>query len=183
MSGFRHDGDELLHTGFIWTMVRGRFVAPDGEVFFRDIIRSPGAVGVVPVIHTTAGPDVVLVEQYRPAFDREVIEIPAGTRDVPGEAPETTGRRELIEEAGLRAGAMTHLTDFYPSPGMTDSVCNLFLATECTPVEQDLQGVEEQYMRLLRLPLSEAMAMVDSGQIADAKSVIALLMTDRYLSS
>lgn len=182
MSRFGHAGDELLHTGFIWNLVRGEFVAPDGEHFVRDIVRSPGSVGVLPLIDMPAGPEVVLVEQYRPAYDREVIEIPAGMRDIPGEAPETTGRRELIEEAGLRAGSMTHLTDCLPSPGMTDAVCSLFLATDCTPVEQDLQGVEERYLRLLRLPLREALSMVTAGQIVDAKSIIALLLTDRHLN-
>lgn len=182
MSGFRHLGDDVVHQGYVWKVARARFAAPDAEVFERDIVRSPGAVGVVPLVFDAEGlPSVVLVEQYRPPYERNVIEIPAGMRDVPGEPPEQTGRRELIEEAGLSADEMVHLVDIYPSPGMTDSVCSVFLATGCTPVEHDRQGPEEREMQLLHVPLDDALAMIDRGEINDAKTVAGLLTTDRRL--
>jgi ADP-ribose pyrophosphatase len=102
-------------------------------------------------------------------------------RDVPGEAPEETGRRELAEEAGLVPGAMVHLLDMLPSPGMTDSVCNIYLATDCTPVERHLHGPEENHSSVFEIPLAEALAMVDRGEIDDAKTVIGLLMVERRL--
>ena len=90
MSSFRHLGDRLVHQGYIWHLATAEFEAPDGERFRRDIVRSPGAVGVVPVHHGPDGrPGVVLVRQYRPAYDEVIIEIPAGMRDVPGEPVET----------------------------------------------------------------------------------------------
>jgi ADP-ribose pyrophosphatase len=184
MTGFRHLGDTEVHQGYVWKVVRARFSAPDGEPFERDIVRSPGAVGVVPLVFDAEGlASVVLVEQYRPPYERPVIEIPAGMRDVPGEAPVETGRRELVEEAGLRAGAMDHLVDMYPSPGMTDSVCSIFLATDCTPVDHDRHGPEEAEMRVLHLPLDDALAMIDRGEIQDAKTVVGLFATDRRLRS
>ncbi|MEO6653404.1 MAG: NUDIX hydrolase [Ilumatobacteraceae bacterium] len=183
-SGFRHLDDALVHEGSIWNLVTSEFVAPDGERFRRDIVRSPGAVGVVPLVFDAEGlPSVVLVAQYRPALDGEVIEIPAGMRDVDGEPPEQTGRRELIEEAGLRAGEMVHLIDILPSPGMTDSVCTVYLATGCTPAEHDRQGPEEQVMQVLHIPLDDALAMIDRGEIRDAKTVAGLFATDRRLRS
>ena len=182
MTGFRHLGDALVHEGYIWNLVTAEFEAPDGEVFRRDIVRSPGAVGVVPLVFDAEGlASVVLVRQYRPAYDEPVIEIPAGMRDVPGEPPAETGRRELVEEAGLAAGEMTHLVDILPSPGMTDSVCTIFLATECTPVDHDRQGPEEQTMEVLHVPLDDAMAMIDRGEIRDAKSVAGLQAAERRL--
>ena len=119
--GFVHVNDRLVHQGHIWRVVVADFVDPDGKSFERDIVRSPGAVGVVPLLPSADGWDVVLVRQYRAAFDRELIEIPAGMRDVEGEPPELTAHRELVEEVGYRAGSMEYLTTFLPSPGMTDS--------------------------------------------------------------
>ncbi|MDW3213137.1 MAG: NUDIX hydrolase [Ilumatobacteraceae bacterium] len=184
MAGFRHLGDTDVHQGHIWKVVVADFEAPDGTAFRRDVVRSPGSVGVVPLVFDAEGqPSVVLVEQYRPPYERNVIEIPAGMRDVPGEPPEATGRRELIEEAGLRAGEMSHLVDMLPSPGMTDSVCTIFLATGCTPAEFDRHGPEEEAMRLVHLPLADALSMIDRGEISDAKTVVGLLATDRRLRS
>src|SRR6187431_2772063 len=118
MADFRHLVDTEVHRGHIWNVVVAEFEAPDGSHFIRDIVRSPGAVAVVPVRFDGDGqPWVTLVRQYRPPYERDLIEVPAGMRDVPGEPPEETGRRELVEEAGLRAGAMVHLIDMLPSPG------------------------------------------------------------------
>ena len=99
MDTFRHLGDRKIYDGYIWKVVVGEFVAPNGEAFTRDIVRSPGAVAVVPIRYNDAGePFVVLIKQYRAAFDRVIIEVPAGMRDIPGEAPEVTAIRELGEE-------------------------------------------------------------------------------------
>jgi ADP-ribose pyrophosphatase len=179
---FRRITERVVHQGHVWRVVVAEFEAPDGSRFERDVVRSPGAVGVVPLIFDAEGnPSVVLVSQYRPVYDRNLIEIPAGMRDVDGEPPEHTGRRELIEEAGLDAGEMVHLIDLLPSPGTTDSVTTIFLATGCTPVERTLHGPEEQYSELLHVPLDEALAMVERGEIGDAKSATGLMLTERRL--
>lgn len=184
MSEFRHRSDRLVHQGHVWHVVVAEFDAPDGSTFERDIVRSPGAVGVVPVIFDAEGqPSVVLVSQFRPPYERALVEIPAGMRDVEGEPAEETGRRELIEEAGLRATEMVHLIDMLPSPGMTDSVCSIFMATGCEPVPHDRHGPEEESMELLHLPLDDALAMIDRGEITDAKSVCGLLTAHRRLNA
>lgn len=182
MTGFRHLGDREVHRGHIWNVVLAEFEAPDGGRFTRDLVRSPGAVAVVPLIFDAEGlPSVILVNQYRPAFRRVIIEIPAGMRDVPDEPPVETGRRELAEEAGLAPAEMTHLVDVCPSPGMTDSVCIVYLATGCTTVEHDRHGPEESEMELLHVPLDDALAMIDRGEICDAKTIAGLFATDRRL--
>jgi ADP-ribose pyrophosphatase len=184
VTGFRHRSDTEVHQGFVWNVVVAEFEAPDGSLFHRDIVRSPGAVAVVPLIVDDEGrTSVVLVNQYRPPYERPVIEIPAGMRDVPGEPAEETGRRELVEEVGLSAGQMDHLLDMYPSPGMTDSVCTIFVATRCIPTDHSRHGPEEEAMEVLEVPLDEALAMIDRGEIADAKSVCGLLAAARRLAA
>lgn len=184
MTEFRRVDETKVHQGYVWHLATAEFESPDGERFRRDIVRSPGAVGVVPLIVDDHGAaSVVLVSQYRPPYDEFVIEIPAGMRDIDGEDVVEVGRRELIEEAGLEAGSIELLGAIYPSPGMTDSVTSICLATDCTEVPTDRQGPEEAFMELLQVPLSEALEMIDSGRIRDAKTVTGLLMTDRRLRS
>lgn len=179
---FRRLSEEIIHEGYIWNLAVAEFEAPDGSTFRRDIVRSPGAVGVVPLVFDAEGSaSVVLVSQYRPPYERVVIEIPAGMRDIDGETPEDVASRELAEEAGLAAERLDLLTEILPSPGMTDSVTTLYLATGCSPVPHDRQGPEEQHMDVLHVPLVDAIEMVERGEINDAKSVVALLLTERRL--
>ena len=81
----------------------------------------------------------------------------------------------------MRAGRLDHLVDILPTPGLTDSVTIIYLATECSPAERDLHGPEERHMTLLHLPLVDALAMIDRGEVADAKTVVGLLATQRWL--
>jgi ADP-ribose pyrophosphatase len=182
VTGFRHLRDRLVHQGHIWHVAVGSFEAPDGTEFERDIVRSPGAVAAVPLLFDAEGsPSVVLVRQYRAPYDDFVLEVPAGMRDVIDEPTETTARRELIEEVGLDAGHLEPLVQFYPSAGMTDSVLHLFVATNLTPVAQDLHGPEEEHLEVLHIPLVTALEMIDRGEIHDAKTIIGLLMVARRL--
>jgi ADP-ribose pyrophosphatase len=168
-----------VHRGHIWNVVVGTFEAPDGELFERDVVRSPGAVAIIPLYLDHDEPTVVFVRQYRGPFDRFVLEVPAGMRDVADEPPEITASRELAEEVGLVAGRLEHLTEFYPSAGMNDSTLHLYLATDLSPVPREAHGPEESHMEVLRIPLAEAVVMATTGEIQDAKTVIGLLLVDR----
>ena len=181
-AAFRHLDDRLVHQGNIWRVVVAEFEGPDGERFQRDIVRSPGAVGVVPLVFDAEGnPSIVLVEQYRPPYDRVILEIPAGMRDVAGEPPEETARRELAEEAGLAPERLDLLIELFPSTGMTDSVTTIYLATGNGPVAKQLHGPEEEHSRLVHLPLADAVAMIVGNEIHDAKTVAGVLLTERRL--
>lgn len=181
---FAHLGDELRHQGFLWRVVTGRFRAPDGREFTRDVVRSPGAVGVLPVWRDAEQRvRVLLLRQYRPVMDRFVVEIPAGMRDVPGEAPEATAHRELIEEAGLHAAHVIPLLDMLPSPGMTDGTTMVFVATGLTSVPSQAHGPEEEYLDVMEMDLDDAVVDVEQGIITDAKTVVALLMVSRQVAS
>lgn len=182
MGDFERVSETLVHQGYVWHVAQATFRAPDGRSFERDIVRSPGAVGVVPLVFDAEGnASVVLVTQYRPPYEEVVVEIPAGMRDIEGEDTAEVARRELIEEAGLSAGHLEELTASYPSPGMTNSVTTIYLATDCTPVPTERHGPEEDFMEILHVPLQDALAMIDAGEIRDSKTVIGLLMTDRKL--
>ena len=111
-----------------------------------------------------------------------LYEIPAGKRDVAGEPPEVTARRELIEEVGLQAERLRPLIQLLHSPGFCDEVNHLFLATGLTEVARAVDGPEEEHMTIERVPLSDAIAMVRSGVIADAKTVVGLLLAEAVLS-
>ncbi len=179
---FRPLGSRTVHHGRIWDVVVGAFESPDGEVFERDIVRSPGAVGVVPLRFDPEGnPIVVLVRQYRPALDAELTEIPAGMRDVSGEDPAETARRELAEECGLAAGRLVLLTTFHNSAGMTDATTNVYLALDLTPAVSEAHGPEERHLTTHPVALADALAAVADGSLTDAKTVIGLLLTERWL--
>ena len=181
--GFRHVAESLIYEGHVWNVVAATFESPSGEHFERDIVRSPGAVGVVPLLHRDGVATVVFVRQYRPPLDRVVLEIPAGIRDVPGEPTEVTATRELAEEVGLEAGRLEYLTNYYTSGGMTDSILHLYLATELRAVDPAAHGPEEEHMEVVELPLTTAVEMVMRGEIHDAKTVIGLLLVDRRVNS
>jgi 8-oxo-dGDP phosphatase len=182
VDGFRRLDEQVVHDGAIWRVVVADFEDPGGGGFRRDIVRSPGAVAVVPVhigagAGGVAGATVTLVRQFRPAVGAAVVEIPAGMRDVPGESTQDTARRELEEEVGLRAERLTHLIDMLPSPGMTDAVTTVYLATGLTRVPAAVSGPEEEHMEVFDLKLDRALELVATGEIRDAKTVCGLLLT------
>lgn len=185
MSGaFRHVGERVVHRGHIWHVVVADYEAPDGAHFKRDVVRSPGAVGVVPLTFDAEGtPAVVLLRIYRPALDAELVEIPAGMRDVAGEPPELTARRELREEIGMDADDVELLTVFHNSAGMTDATTHVYLASGLRPVGRDLHGPEEAAMKVFELPLADARARVLEGRITDAKTAIGVLLAWQRLGA
>ncbi len=179
MSGFRKLGERSVWRGPLIEVAVGRFAAPDGEEFERDVVHHPGAVSVVPVVE--GGRAVLLVRQYRAAIDRELLEIPAGKRDVENEAPEATARRELEEEVGMRAGRVEKLAEFYNSPGFCDEHSVVYLAVDLDPCPTSKQGVEERHMSVEQVDLDDVAALVSSGRIVDAKTIIGLSLAAEAL--
>ena len=171
-NGFQFLDEEVVYNGWILTVAKGRYAAPDGSTFERDVVHHPGAVAIVPVIDD----DIILVRQYRSAIDALLLEIPAGLRDVDGEPPIETAQRELIEEIGMRAASLTPIASVHNSVGFCDEQIHLFVGTDLEPVERELtDSPEEQAMEILRLPLSEAKKMIATGEITDAKTIIGVL--------
>lgn len=177
-SGFRQVGERTEYGGHIISLTIGTFEGPDGSTFERELVRHPGAVSVVPLHDDLT---VVLVRQYRAAIDAELLEIPAGKRDIADEPLEVTANRELAEEVGLRAKTLSELCTFHNSIGFSDELSHVFLGTDLETAELDLQGIEEEHMEIVRLPLADALDLVATAEITDAKTVLGLLSTARRL--
>jgi ADP-ribose pyrophosphatase len=158
----------------------GTFESPDGQRFERDVVHHPGAVVVVPVDETTG--EVVLVRQYRAPLDAELLEVPAGKRDVKDEPTEITAMRELAEETGLEAGQLQLIGHFHNSPGFSDEESWCYLARDLRVVPDSRHGIEEQHMTVERYPLSEVGTMVASGEITDAKTIVGLFLARAALA-
>lgn len=182
MSGpaFRHLDEEIVHRGHIIDVAVARFAGADGQEFHRDVIRHPGAVGVLP-LHDDG--TVTVVRQYRGPIDAELVEIPAGLRDVDEEEPVRTAARELAEEVGLAADDYELLCSFHTAAGNTDELVQVFVATGLRDVDPDLQGPEEHAMTVERHPIDELVTAIERGEITDAKTIIGVLLVARRRSS
>jgi len=165
--------EDVVYESRLLRVARGRFRAPDGSEFVRDVVHHPGWVAVVPV---TDDGHVVCVRQYRAAVGAWLLEVPAGLRDVEEEPLEVTARRELAEEAGLSADRVELVATIHNSPGFADERGFVFLATGLTEVPTDRQGVEEDHMAIVRVPLADAARLIATGEVTDAKSVVGLLL-------
>lgn len=173
--GLRLLGERLIADGSFLEVARRHYLASDGRSAQREVIRHPGAVAVVPLIEG----DVVLISQHRVAVDQDLLEIPAGKRDEPGEDPETTAIRECEEEVGYRPNRLTLLQTFYTAPGFTDECILVYLAEELEPVPLRPRGIEEEQAEVVRLPIAEALRRVRDGEIQDAKTLIGLLALEK----
>lgn len=173
MPPFRKVAERELFAGALIKVANATFEGPSGR-FERDIVHHPGAVVVVPLTDSGA---VIMVRQFRAAIGEDLLEVPAGKRDVSGEPPERTARRELAEEVGREAQRLELLARFYNSPGFTDELSWLYLATGLSEVPHDRQGDEEQLMSVEEVSLHDVPAMIADGRIIDAKSIIGLTLT------
>ena len=145
-----------------------------------EVIRHSGAAAVVPLLDGpgSADPQVVLIRQYRYAAGGAIYEIPAGRLD-PGEPPEACARRELEEETGYRARSWRRLTTIYTTPGFTDERIHLFLAHELEPGVA--RSERDEFIDVHVRPWTDVLRMVEDGEIADGKTVVALLYVACFL--
>jgi ADP-ribose diphosphatase len=161
------------------TLFDGRYVHVVAEPWpgpgEYEVIRQPGAAAVLPI---TPRHEAVLVRQYRPPVREELVEIPAGLLDVPGEDPLTCARRELREETGYGAAAIEFLGGVYVSPGSTDHYVHLFVARTLDEPE----GPPEDGIELVIRPLAEMIDAASAGRVRDAKTALALLLAGARVS-
>ena len=122
-----------------------------------------------------------MIRQYRCAAGQYLLEIPAGKRDLAAEPPEETAKRELIEEVGLSAGMLHLLGEYYNSPGFCDEYSYCYLATDCTPVPDNRQGAEEEYMEIVQIDLDDVVGMIAEKKIIDAKTIIGLMLAKEHI--
>lgn len=168
----------LLTSGFL-DVTRELIVGPDEAEHERTIVRHPGAVCVVPMLSEDTA---LLVRQFRVATGGDLLEVPAGRRDVDGEPPIETARRELAEEVGMAPAELVPLAEFWNSPGFCTEYMHCFLALSVTDTGMRTPiGAEERAMTTADVELDSVESLVANRELVDAKSIVALLLARAYL--
>lgn len=169
---------EEIYPGKIIHVQRWQVELPNGKTAPREIVRHNGAAAVVAV--DGAG-QVTLVRQYRTPIGQCTWEIPAGKLDTPQEDPFSAAQRELEEETGLQARHWQKLTAMYTTPGFCNEQISIYLATGLSqhPAHPD----PDEFLQLTRLPLEEAVALCASGEIRDSKTIVGLMLAQRFLQA
>src|SRR5262245_17561067 len=176
----------VLHRGHFMEFRVDTIERADGSRAKRDIVGHPGAVAIVALDEADR---VLFVRQYRLAATGALPEIPAGGLDVDEasgavEDPDGAARRELEEETGYRARTWRKLGSFWTAPGFATELMHLYLATDLELADADRLGPDEdERLELVRVPLADALAAAERGEIADAKSLVGLFWLDRLRRS
>ncbi|HEX5495058.1 MAG TPA: NUDIX hydrolase [Mycobacteriales bacterium] len=169
-----------IYQGRVFGMRADEVEMPGGRAAVRELVVHPGAVVVAAV---DASDRVVMVHQYRHPVRDRLWELPAGLLDVDGEPALLAARRELYEEAHVRASRWQVIADVFPSPGMTDEAVRLYLARELTPVADGdrfvADGDEEAEMTVHRIDLDDAVRMVFTGELHNGVTVSGVLAAAR----
>jgi len=157
-----------IYTGIVVNLNVDTITLPNGITVELEVVRHPGAAAMVPLKDDGT---VVLIRQFRHAAGGFIYEIPAGKLQ-PGEDPTVCAARELEEEIGYRSGRLELLSSIFTAPGFTDEVIHIYKATELTAGRQHLD--RDEVLEVIEMPLSEAMSMIETGAIRDAKSIVGL---------
>ena len=159
-----------IHEGRILSLREDTVELADGRRVLREVVEHAEVVAIVPL---DAAGQVLLVRQYRLPAGQSLLEVPAGGIE-PGESVEQAAQRELQEETRHRADCLQRLGGFFVSPGYCTEYIHLFLATGLS--ESAAEADFDEQIAVKRLPLSEALALVESGEIRDGKTIIGLLL-------
>jgi ADP-ribose pyrophosphatase len=164
---------KLAYKGKVFSVYSDKVEEPGGSINEREVIRHNGSVVILAIDEATnpSDPDVILERQYRHAAGQFLLELPAG-RIEPNEAPLAAAKREMIEETGFRAKRWSLLTKYFASPGFLCEWMQIYLARDIR--EGAAQPEDDEKIEIVRMPLSEAMAMIAANQIHDGKTLIGL---------
>lgn len=141
---------------------------PDGRQARREIVEHPGAVAIVPILDNG---EVILVNQFRAPINRIALEIPAGKLE-PGELPENCAMRELEEETGYSAGKLEHKATFFTTPGFSDEIMHLYVATQLKRSRKHPDA--DEFLETETIPLDELKKMARNGEIVDGKTLVGI---------
>jgi ADP-ribose pyrophosphatase len=167
------DSSREIYRGKVVHLFVDTVTLPNGRTTTLEMIRHPGAAAVIPFLDPQT---ILLVRQYRHAAGGFLLEVPAGKLD-PGEAPERCARRETEEETGFRPGRLEKLGAILTTPGFTDEVIHLYAGFDLTRAESALEF--DECLTVETRPFAEALALVERGEIQDAKTMSALLLAAR----
>jgi ADP-ribose pyrophosphatase len=168
-----NDSRRIIYRGLKIDLALQRVDLQDGTSAEREVVVHRGAVALVPMVDEH---HVCLIRNRRYSVGKTLLEVPAGTID-PGEAPDQTAARELVEETGYRARVIRPVREWYVSPGVFTERMYLFLCEDLEPGPTDRQP-DEQLENVI-VSWEQALAMVEDGRIEDAKSMLALTICER----
>ncbi len=140
------------------------------KTYQREVVHHPGSAVIIPVFEDGT---IALVRQYRHPAVRYLLEAPAGTLER-GEVPEEGAARELEEELGYVAGRLEKLSEFFVSPGFCEEKMWVYLATDLVETRQQLE--DDEILEVVRIPLSQVLSMITTGEIEDAKTIIGVML-------
>ncbi|MDO5719951.1 MAG: NUDIX hydrolase [Actinomycetaceae bacterium] len=170
-----------LWTGPVFDLDEDYVVVVEGEpAVARQFLAHTGAVAVVAYREREGVPEVAFVDQYRHPVQATLWEVPAGLLDVEGEDPLEAAKRELWEEADLRADTWHTLVDYFTTPGASTEGLRIFLARDVHDVpenERFKRSDEERAMQRVWVPLEEAVAAVHAGRLHNPSAVVGVLAT------
>jgi ADP-ribose pyrophosphatase len=150
---------------------------PNNKIATREKVWHPGAVAIIPI---TQDNDVILIKQYRYPVEETLIEIPAGKLDK-NENPLECAKRELKEEVGAVDGDLIHLSSFYTTPGFSNEYLHLYLAINFNNKQNSPD--DDEFLKIIKVPLLECLKWVKEGKIKDAKSIIGILLANDYINN
>lgn len=159
-----------IFTGKVISLYLEDVKLPNGKTSKREIIKHPGAVAILAI---TDENKIVMVEQYRKALERVLVEIPAGKLER-GEEPSACARRELEEETGYECISLELLNSFYTSPGFADEIVHVYVAKGLSKKENAASLDEDEFVNQLELTLDEVLQYIDNQKIYDAKTIFAV---------
>ncbi|MEW6404919.1 MAG: NUDIX hydrolase [Chloroflexota bacterium] len=168
---------EMLYKGRAFAIRRDFLKTPDGRETKLDIVEHGGSVVLVPV---DGEGNILFVRQYRHATGKDLLELPAGTRDE-DEPYLVCAAREIREETGMEAGKLVKVGEFFLAPGYSTEFMAVFIATELKV--NPLQADEDEFLELERIPIQKAFEMAEKGEVLDAKSLAGLLLARPHLKA
>lgn len=159
---------ESIYNGKILNLQKRIVKLQSGKIVQREIINHPGSVAIIPIIDDKT---IILIEQYRSTLEKIILEIPAGTIEF-NEKPEDCARRELLEETGYKAKKLKKLFSGYTTPGYSNEIMHIFLATDLTYIKESPE--EDENIRTRIIKLDKINQMIKNGEIMDIKTICSI---------
>ncbi|WP_214816515.1 NUDIX hydrolase [Exiguobacterium sp. s131] len=159
---------EVIYQGKIFDVEKHVVSLPNGNTSVRELVYHNGAVAVLVIDESD---NIVMVEQYRKAFESMSLEIPAGKLEK-GEEPMASAERELKEETGYTAESLEKIFSFYGAPGFCSERVDVYVAKGLSAGEMNLD--EDEFLNVKRYSFDEAVDLLDRGIITDAKTIMAI---------
>ncbi len=164
--------NELIHKGNFLDFHRDRVLLPNGKTATREYLKHPGAVAALPLLDDGTA---LLVKQFRYPTGEVILEIPAGKLEA-GEDPVDCIRRELAEEIGYQPGNLIHLASVWTTPGFTNEIIHLYLATQLKAAS--LERDADEFLEIVRLSKTELLDYLSDNNVIDGKTALTLSMVE-----